>query len=185
MNNTLSKIIIFATGSAIGSVVTWKIVRDKYEQIAREEIQSIRDLYARDSEGESYAKTDVEDTNEPSDALQTEYANIIEKSNYKTYSKTEKEKEEKEEEDIMVKPYLIDQDEWDDSDYLQETLYCFEDGIITDEMENVLDDAEDLVGDEAVEWLQESGKDYIYVRNDNTETDYEILRDCRRYSEVD
>ena len=183
MNNTLSKIIIFATGAAIGSVVTWKIVRDKYEQIAREEIKSIRDLYARDSEGRNDTETDAEDTSIP-DVLRTEYADIIEKANYKAYSKTEKEKEEKEE-DIMVKPYLIDQDEWDDSDYLQETLYCFEDGIITDEMENVLDDAEELVGDEAVEWLQESGKDYIYVRNDNTETDYEILRDCRRYSEVD
>lgn len=45
MNKTLFGVIAFATGAVIGSVVTWKVVKTKYEQIADEEIQSVRDEY--------------------------------------------------------------------------------------------------------------------------------------------
>lgn len=43
MNKTLFGVIAFAAGAAIGSVVTWKVVKTKYEQIAEEEIQSVKD----------------------------------------------------------------------------------------------------------------------------------------------
>lgn len=45
MNKTLFGVIAFAAGAAIGSVVTWKVVKTKYEQIADEEIQSVREEY--------------------------------------------------------------------------------------------------------------------------------------------
>ena len=44
--NTLCKIFLFATGAAIGSVATWKLVKTKYEQIAQEEIDSVKEEYA-------------------------------------------------------------------------------------------------------------------------------------------
>ena len=47
MKTTLSNFIIFATGAAIGSVVTWKIVKTKYEQIAQEEIDSVKEVYSK------------------------------------------------------------------------------------------------------------------------------------------
>ena len=34
--STLSNIVIFAVGAAIGSAVTWKLLKTKYEQIAQE-----------------------------------------------------------------------------------------------------------------------------------------------------
>lgn len=44
--DTLCKFFLFAAGAAIGSVVTWKLVKTKYEQIAQEEIDSVKDEYA-------------------------------------------------------------------------------------------------------------------------------------------
>lgn len=44
--SALCKVLVFAAGAAIGSVITWKIVKTKYEQIAQEEIDSVKDEYA-------------------------------------------------------------------------------------------------------------------------------------------
>ena len=41
----LIKGMIFLAGGAIGSVVTWKLVKTKYEKFANEEIDSMREYY--------------------------------------------------------------------------------------------------------------------------------------------
>ena len=41
MNKTVIGIISFAAGAAIGSVATWMLVKNKYEQIAQEEIENL------------------------------------------------------------------------------------------------------------------------------------------------
>lgn len=43
----LVKAFIFTAGAAIGSVVTWKVIKNKYEQISKEEIESVREEYQR------------------------------------------------------------------------------------------------------------------------------------------
>ena len=43
----LVKAFIFTAGAAIGSVVTWKVIKTKYEQISNEEIESVREEYQR------------------------------------------------------------------------------------------------------------------------------------------
>lgn len=45
MNKKLFGVIMFAVGAAVGSAVTWKLVKTKYEQIANEEIQSVKEEY--------------------------------------------------------------------------------------------------------------------------------------------
>ena len=45
--NTLVKAFIFVAGAAIGSAVTWKVVKNKYEQITQEEIKSVKEEYSR------------------------------------------------------------------------------------------------------------------------------------------
>lgn len=44
--DTLCKFFLFTAGAVIGSVVTWKLVKTKYEQIAQEEIDSVKEEYA-------------------------------------------------------------------------------------------------------------------------------------------
>ena len=74
MKTTLSNFIIFATGAAIGSVVTWKIVKTKYEQIAKEEINSVKEVFSKkeaelkyDHSGEPIGK--VENVEETEDGI--------------------------------------------------------------------------------------------------------------------
>lgn len=43
----LIKAFMFTTGAALGSVVTWKLVKSKYEQISKEEIDSVKEEYGR------------------------------------------------------------------------------------------------------------------------------------------
>ncbi len=47
MNRTLTNFVIFAIGSAIGSIVTLKLVKDKYKHDAQEKIDIIRSSYAK------------------------------------------------------------------------------------------------------------------------------------------
>ena len=39
-------VLMFAVGAAIGSAVTWKVVKAKYEKIVQEEIDSIKEAFA-------------------------------------------------------------------------------------------------------------------------------------------
>ena len=50
MNSTLSKVLIFAAGAAIGSAVTWKLIKEKYERIAQEEIDSVKEVFKSQNE---------------------------------------------------------------------------------------------------------------------------------------
>ena len=39
--------MIFFLGAGVGSLVTWKIVKTKYEQIAQEEIDSVKEVFSK------------------------------------------------------------------------------------------------------------------------------------------
>lgn len=41
----MNKVITFVLGAAIGSLVTWKLIEEKYRKIADEEIESVRKYY--------------------------------------------------------------------------------------------------------------------------------------------
>ena len=47
MNNKIINVVLFTAGAAIGSVVTWTFIKKKYEQIAQEEIDSVKEEYSR------------------------------------------------------------------------------------------------------------------------------------------
>lgn len=46
MNKKVFGVLMLTVGAAIGSAVTWKVIKTKYEQIAQEEIDSVREEYA-------------------------------------------------------------------------------------------------------------------------------------------
>ena len=58
MSEGLKNTIIFAVGAAVGSAVTWKLLKTKYEQIANEEIASVKETYAKKSLEEIEEKSD-------------------------------------------------------------------------------------------------------------------------------
>ena len=45
--NKVTEVAMFAAGAAIGALVTWKLVKNKYERIAQEEINSVKETFAK------------------------------------------------------------------------------------------------------------------------------------------
>ena len=187
--NTLNKLFIFAAGAAVGSVVTWKLVKTKYEQIANEEIESVKEVFGR---GHNRAETnavdemaDEEDDYEPTEEEKKDYEGMIDSTGYRNYStKKEVKKEEKEEEE-MDKPYVISPDEFDENDdYKTVSLTYYEDGVLADEHDNVITDVEDLIGINPAEHFGEYEQDSVFVRDDANKTDYEILADNRKFGDI-
>lgn len=190
MNSTLSKIVIFAAGAAIGSAVTWIFVKKKYEQIAQEEIESVKEVFSkREHKDVESVDEKTEEVEEPDDL--DEYDDIVRGSGYVSYSQRKvKEDEEKEDEDVeyFVEPYVISPDEFDENGYETVSLYYYQDGVLENTITGEVIDDEDIdmmIGRDSLNHFGEYEQDSVHVRNENTETDYEILRVNERYSEDD
>ena len=174
----LKNVLIFAAGAAIGSAITWKFVKTKYEQIANEEIESVKEFFGRGkTEEESESKKYIEGF---TDGLK-EVEKICEENGYTNYSNTKKEEEEM---DIDA-PYVIAPEEFGElDDYETETLTYYKDKVLADDWGNKIENVDDLVGEESLTHFGEYEEDSVYVRNDTTKTDYEILLDERNFSDV-
>ena len=209
MNKTVIGIISFAAGAAIGSVATWMSVKNKYEQIAQEEIEEVREVYMN-----AIRKTEeVDDEHEepapineaPKVAELKSYKDVMNESGYINYGNiTEAEVEEMVKEktkeiveecnDILKKtedkvnknkPYVIHPDDFGD-DYNTITLVYYKDDVVTtyDTGEVLTDkEIEDLIGEESLSHFGEYEEDSVIVRNDARKIDYEILRSEETYSD--
>ena len=51
-------------------------------------------------------------------------------------------------------------------------------------MDDIVDNVDDVVGVDSLTHFGEYEEDSVFVRNDLLQTDYEILRDPRKYSDV-
>lgn len=172
--NILSKIFMFTAGAAIGSAVTWKVVKTKYERIAQEEIESVREVYERSSKDEEPTEESDEEEDENIDG----YKDMIDSLGYtKTIEK---------EEDDVSEPYVIAPEEYDENGYETVSLYYYEDGVLENAItREVIENANELVGDDFVNHFGEYEDDSVFVRNDKIKTDFEILKDGGYYSEVE
>lgn len=205
MNNTLSKIIVFTAGAAIGSLVTWKIVKTKYEQLAQEEIESVKEIYStrmckhgsatdedacEDSEDEEETEEDLSYDDEtkpfPDRSEREAYSRLVKDSGYKP-NQTDT-NQNSEEDDDMDKPYVISPEEFDEIDeYETVSLTYYEgDGVLVDDVNEPFDEdeIEEYVVPDFAEHFGEYEDDSVFVRNDFMKTDFEILKDQRSYSEI-
>ena len=82
------------------------------------------------------------------------------------------------------RPYVIDPSEYGDLDYKQVSLNYYDDGVLTYENDDVIDDIDSLVGKDSLSHFGEYEADTVYVRNDRLKIDFEILADTRRYEDI-
>lgn len=195
--------MIFAAGAAIGSVVTWKVVKTKYEQIAQEEIESVKEAFSnKDITVEDMAKAAVKEgfnvnisvengedsaaerVDPDSPSVSDEIRGIVERLGYTAESTGESEEnKEEEEEDDMEKPYVISPEEFGDCDYITVSLTYYLDGIVTNDQDKIITNVAELVGDNFADHFGEYEDDSVFVRNDRLGMDFEILKDYRDYYE--
>ena len=184
--------MIFAAGAAIGSVVTWKMVKTKYEQIAQEEIESVREAFGRGNDDtEEPSENEEENVVTAGPSVAEEIRGIVEKLGYTAESiekeepneEKEESKEEEDEEDMNSKPYVISPDEFGDCEYITVSLSYYLDGIVTNEQGKIVANTDELIGEDFADHLGEYEDDSVFVRNDRLGMDFEILKDYRDYYE--
>lgn len=182
MNNGIAAFITFVAGAAVGSIVTWQLAKKKYEK----EIDSVKETFS----GWLGTKKELDDepvkTSEPAEiefevteADLNEYQKELIQLGYNT-----EENMKKGEPVTMDKPYIIAPEEFGENDYETISLTYYADRVLADEMDEVIDNVDDIVGSESLEHFGEYEDDSVFVRNDRLKVDYEILLDVRNYSDV-
>lgn len=173
---------IFIAGVAIGAAGAWYYTKDKYARIAEEEIASVKAAYAAKQEPVTVQQDErvlLNPTKVPDKASIVEYANRVAEAGYTEYSRTMNAQK-----NIGALPYVISPDEFGEiENYTKVSLTYFEeDGVLSDELGEVVDDEEEIVGD-ALDHFGDYEEDSVFVRSDAKRCDYEILKDLGSFSE--
>lgn len=189
MNYKLFSTLSFVAGAAIGSLVTWKFVKTKYERIAQEEIDSVKEVYSKKKASENEQNKPVTVTTPSVKPDIIEYAATIKGLGYATDSDEEEANYEGEEEDDAMADteiYVISSDEFDElEDYDVETLTYYADGVLTDWYNEPIRHPDEYVGAGMLEKFDElADGDTVFVRNEIRQCDYEIQRDLNNYADV-
>ena len=199
MNCKFINVLMFAAGAAIGSAVTWKVVKTKYERIAQEEIESVKEAFGdintepdeinhsvddirRASAAKEQAEQinweeleDLDEDDEFDEDDREEYANLT--TQYKT--------KEGGAEAVAIEPYVISPFDFGElDDYHQFELTYYADETIEDTEYNIVTDVEELIGPKALHTFGEYEEDAVFVRNERLRADFQILKDYRTYEEA-
>lgn len=181
----VTNFVIFAMGAAVGSVITWQYVKKKYEQIAQEEIDSVKAVFMKKDPDMEVTVSETPHQAEPRKVEEkpsiSEYAALLKNEGYTNYSGTGKE----EQTAMSDKPYVISPEEFgEDEEYEKISLTYYADQVLADENDELVEDVEGAVGFESLTHFGEYEDDSVFVRNDRLKCDYEILLDQRTYSDV-
>ena len=182
-------LLIFAAGLAVGAVAGAVLVKNKVLADAKAEVEEVRKYY-RESRG---VVEEVEEKEEVKEVEKKEYElkDIQVKDEPKTgltnYSQITKMYMSKDEfqSPMYDDPFVIDPSEFGDNpEYDTETLTYFADGVLVDDVDDVIEEPDIVVGLENLKVFEEFGATTVYVRNDIYKTDYEIIRDDWNYSDL-
>ena len=182
-------LLIFAAGLAVGAVAGAVIVKNKVLADAKAEVEEVRKYY-RESRG---VVEEVEEKEEVKEVEKKEYElkDIQVKDEPKTgltnYSQITKMYMSKDDfqSPMYDDPFVIDPSEFGENpEYDTETLTYFADGVLVDDVDDVIEEPDIVVGLENLKVFEEFGATTVYVRNDIYKTDYEIIRDDWNYSDL-
>lgn len=175
MNNKVLCVIAFSMGAAVGSVASWKLLKTKYERIAQEEIDSVKEAFAS-----AKPHQEPQQTEEKSDgnSVKKRYSEIIRDMGYSSNEKGDAD-DMRDEDHITVIPPDEFYD-WDDYDKITLTYYA--DGVLADDGDGLIENPDDVVGSDFASHFGDYEDDSIFIRNDKYGACYEILRSYENYS---
>lgn len=212
MSNKLTGLISFIFGAAIGSLVSWQVLKNKYDQLIQEEVDSVKEVFSkRDLKivKESEPMTDdsksvrekAEKAKEKPNVM--EYAKKLKEEKYTTNYSAVSASVTEEDEDVVdqfdnsdefsefdniddeEEPSVITPDEFGMcAGYGHDSLTLYADRVLADDSDEVIEDVKNVVGSDFFDRFGEYEDDVVYVRNDKLRCDYEIFMDNRKYSDV-
>lgn len=206
MNSKITNVLMFAVGAAVGSAVTWKVVKTRYERIVQEEIESVKtafnDLVAiRQDETEETEETDESDPKLQPKQGQIDWSELEdldeEEEDEEEYEPTEEDMAEYEQltanytngkggaGKMERDPYVIAPYDFGEIDgYHTIELTYYADDVLEDDSYCIVDDRDELIGPKALNTFGEYEDDAVFVRNERLRTDFQILKDYRTYAEA-
>lgn len=183
MKNLLSKILMFGAGAAIGSAITYKVVKTEYEKRMDREIEDMRAFFENRKERIDTIKEEIDTTKDileedVTDEERQDYAKIVSK-----YTPGKGVPEVAKPTPKVIPPNVFGTED----DYDAVTLIYYADGVLADGLtDEPIENIDAVVGPEALDRFGENPDepDIVYVRNDTYGVDYEIQRDARNYSDL-
>ena len=186
MSNKVLYFATFVAGAVVGGIATWQYTKKKYEQIAQEEIDSVKEVFKTINEEKRSIRdwSEYEDDGEEDDeneeqhrANVTSYKNLLVSNGYSNPSPSTQ---------ILVdRAYVIKPDEFGEfEDYETISLFYTEDGVLLDDRYERVDDPDFTISMESLDHIGDYEDDCVHVRNDRLKADYEILVEERTYSEI-
>jgi hypothetical protein len=180
LNNKI--IFAFSIGAAIGALITWKATKDHYERIAQIKIAEAQEAINRKIKNTKkepdVIKAEIEERVEAHEQAVDEYKQLIDEYGYSKYSRATNTDPEAEKLIYVIPPEEFG--EQDGYDYAELTYWS--DGVLTDDLDEPIDDIEGSIGYESLNHFGEYEDDSVFVRNDIRKIDYQILLDPRAYS---
>lgn len=184
--NKLSNALIFLCGCAVGVAATYQYFNKKYEEDIAEDRESMRQAIANIKSEEMEESVKAAEVAKEKPEL-SEYAAKLQESGYTNYSSISSDKQnelEQQDKEELDKPYVISPDDFGEFDYYNQiSLTYYADGVLT-EGDDIIEDVDDIVGEDSLTHFGEFEDDAVHVRNDRLKCDYEILWDNRNYSDV-
>lgn len=162
--------LIFATGFLGGSISAYFALKKRFDILMEEEIQSVKESY------EKFNSSDIEDSCEEHDDIVGQFIRNDDQN-----TPEEQEEPQKKFED----PYLISPNEFNEVyGYETATLTLYSDGVIADEDMEMVDDVDEILGEENLQQLRDGETDCVYIRNDSKYCDYEVLMDFGTFEDA-
>lgn len=190
MNCKFTNVLMFAAGAVVGSAVTWKVLKTKYDQIVQDEIDSVKETFMSvfTAKDEVTEESEEEEEERPSQVnweeledLDEEETELEEYANLTNLYSSEKGGAEK----VAKKPYVISPYDFGEIDeYRKIDLTYYADGVLEDEDGEIVTDVDELIGAGSLNTFGDYEDDAVFVRNERLMTDFEILRDYRTYEET-
>lgn len=185
MNN---KIVWFVAGALVGTASSYFITKARLQK----KFEALNDTQYKEQEAYILKKYGIEKTEKKKpveEVKQNDEEDIpVEKSksSFDNYFSTDayKNREMVNYSNTVEDPteYFVDESvrvispmELNDSDYETITLKYYDDDILTDDRDEIIEDPVGIVGDDFKKHFGEYEDDCVYVRNDNLDVDYEIL----------
>lgn len=208
MSNKTVGLLAFIFGAAVGSITTLQLVKTRYQKIADEEVDSVKEAFARRvDEIEEEAEEQIRhilNNSEDSNDVETEgkVAQVRNKADIATAAAISKEKRyvnysefsnkgdkkvviaEQPSEEDEGGPRIISPEEFGEMGNEKITLLYWADDVLSYEDGDIPKNISDLVGDEFQDHFGEYEEDSVFIRNEQIGVDYEILSETRKHSKV-
>lgn len=189
MNNNTKNFIAFLVGAGIGALVTSGLLKKKYEDLAQEEINSVKETFS--CRVKPYEGPVEEMTDEAYERLH--YGGKMKdrpSTPYHTMARTAiKLMADDEVVDEIALPYVIPVAEFieDKETYDKITLYYYnQDDTLSGEDDEVVTDVESLIGADGLLCFGSlsDDPDIVYIRNEQLMIDYEVINIDNSYQEA-